>query len=327
MIRFGLIGTSDIAEKMAQALHQCPKTAPYAILSRNRQRAEAFAQKHRIPYPCSTLEEMLGRVDAVYIASPNSLHCEQTLFFLKHSVPVLCEKPLASNLTQVERMIRASEERGAYLAEAYKSRYMPAYAEIRRLLPALGAIRNVHFDFCKYSSRYDAHKRGEDVNTFKAEFSNGALLDLGVYCLYPALELFGEPKSVIASGVLVPGGVDGLGTAVLTYPEFLVTLNYSKVSTGERKCEIQGEKGTLYVDAISSPRTVEFHGNDGSYRAFSPYTEQNDMVYECEAFADAVENGAPTDAASFRSAFRILDQIRDLVGIRYPADGEDGSNV
>lgn len=322
MIRFGLIGTSEIAEKMAQALHQCPKTTPKAIYSRSREKAEAFAKKHLIPCPCSTLEALAESVDAVYIASPNSLHCNQTLFFLERGIPVLCEKPLASNLNEVEKMIEASKRNGAYLAEAYKSQYMPAYAVMRDCLSKIGKLRNVRFDFCKYSSRYDAHKRGEDVNTFKAEFSNGALLDLGVYCLYPALDLFGKPDSVQASGILVDGGVDGLGCAVMTYKDFLVTLNYSKVTTASRKCEIQGEDGTIVIDAISSPRTVELKMTSGEYKAFSPYTEENDMVYECEAFADAVARGESVDEDSFRRAFEILDYIRRTVGIVYPADGQ-----
>ncbi|MBQ4323312.1 MAG: Gfo/Idh/MocA family oxidoreductase [Clostridia bacterium] len=320
MIRFGLIGTSEISEKMAQALHQCPKTTPRAIYSRSAQKATEFAQKHRIPCPCSTLEQLAEEIDAVYIASPNSLHCEQAVFFLERRIPVLCEKPLASNLKEVNRMIDAAERNDTYLAEAYKSQWMPAYAAMKENLSSLGRIRHVRFDFCKYSSRYDSHRRGEDVNTFKAEFSNGAWLDLGVYCLYPALDLFGAPKSVTSSGILVPGGVDGLGCTVMTYDDFIVTMNYSKVSSANRQCEIQGELGTMTIDAISTPKLVEITLNSGEYKAYSPYTEENDMVYECEAFADALERGASADGVSFRRAFEILDRVREIVGIHYPAD-------
>ena len=319
-IRFGLIGTSEIGEKMAQALTQFSGTAPRAIYSRSKAKGETFAKKHRIPCVCSTLEELAREVDAVYIASPNSLHCEQTLFFLERKIPVLCEKPLASNLREVERMVACAEKNGVYLAEAYKSQWMPAYAVMKEHLSDLGPIRNVRFDFSKYSSRYDAHKRGEDVNTFKAEFSNGALLDLGVYCLYPALELFGVPKSVSGFGVPVEGGVDGLGCTVMTYEDFLVTLNYSKVSTANRACEIQGEEGTMVIDAISSPRKIEIFFRSGAYKAFAPYTEENDMVYECEAFADALARGDQTDGQAIFNAFRILDSVRSAVGVVYPAD-------
>lgn len=319
-IRFGLIGTSEISGKMTQALSLCPKTIPWSVYSRNQAKAENFARKYHIPYPCSNLERLAKTVDAVYVASPNSLHCEQTIFFLERKIPVLCEKPLASNLKEVSKMINVAEEKGVYLAEAYKSRYMPAYRLMKENLPLLGKIRNVQFCFSKYSSRYDAHKRGEDVNTFKAEFSNGALLDLGIYCLYPALELFGDPISVTASGVLVPGGVDGLGSAILTYPDFLINLNYSKVSTGLNPCEIQGENGTMIIDAISSPHTIELRLNTGEIKVLSPHTEDFDMVYECEAFADALCEGRKTDPAPIFSAFRIMDQIRVMVGIEYPAD-------
>lgn len=322
MIRFGLIGTSEIAEKMAQAMHLSPKTTPWAIYSRSAEKAALFASRHRIPYPCSTLEELVEKVDAVYVASPNSLHCSQTIFFLERKIPVLCEKPLASNLAEVNRMIETAQNNNVYLAEAYKSQYLPAYGVMKEKLPTLGKIRNATFSFCKYSSRYDAHMRGEDVNTFKAEFSNGALLDLGVYCLYPALDLFGAPKSVLSSGVLVPGGVDGVGCTVMNYDDFLVTLQYSKVSTASRLCEIQGELGTMTVDAISCPRVIEIRYNSGDYKAFSPDTEENDMVYECTAFAEALERGDGVNAKSFRCAFEILDAARKMVGVVYPADHE-----
>lgn len=320
MIRFGLIGTSEISGKMAQALHQCPKTVPWAIYSRSEEKAKTFAEKHRIPYPCWTLEALAEAVDAVYIASPNSLHCEQTLFFLERKIPVLCEKPLASNLSEVNRMIEAAERNDTYLAEAYKSCHMPAYKAMKEHLADIGKIRNVSFEFCKYSSRYDAHMRGEDVNTFKAEFSNGAWLDLGVYCLYPALDLFGIPKGITASGVLVPGGVDGVGCTILTYDDFLVTLRYSKVSDSSFAGEIQGEKGTMLLDAVSSPRIVEMKFRNGEYKVYAPYTEDWDMAYECEAFVDALQRGDKTDGASFRRAFEILDRVRSIVGIDYPAD-------
>ena len=320
MIRFGLIGTSEISTKMAKALTKCPKTTPWAIYSRSRAKGLEFAKKYGISQVCTTLDELAECSDAIYIASPNSLHCAQSRFFLERGIPVLCEKPLGSNEKEIVSMLESAKRNKAAFAEAYKSKWMPAYRLMRELLPQIGRIRNARFDFCKYSTRYDAHMRGEDVNTFRAEFSNGALLDLGVYCLYPALELFGEPKSVTGSGILVPGGVDGLGTAILTYDDFMVTLNYSKVSEGARGAEIQGEKGTIFVDAISSPRRVELALLSGERRVFAPETAEEDMLYECDAFADLMICGGIQDEERILTAFRILDQLRAQVGIVYPAD-------
>ncbi len=319
-LKVGLVGTSWISEKMAQALHMCPNTVPKGIYSRSPEKAKAFATRHRIQYPCSTLEELAEVCDAVYIASPNSLHCRQSVFFLERGIPVLCEKPMGSNEKEILQMLTASERGNALLMEAHKSKYMPAYRTVRELLPEIGQVRNVYFNFSKYSSRYDAHLRGEDVNTFKGEFSNGALLDMGVYCLYPALDWFGIPLSVTAASVPVPGGVDGVTTAVLTYPGFLVTINTSKVSEGDKRCEIQGEKGTLVIDAISSPRVIEIRLNNGEFRAYSPDTEDNDMVYECQVFAEKVFSGESSEGEGVLEAFRILDRIRSRIGLVYPAD-------
>ena len=76
----------------------------------------------------------------------------------------------------------------------------------------------------------------------------------------------------------------------------------------------------MRIDAISTPRTVEIHWNDGTYKAYSPYTEENDMVYECSAFADALERGDKVDAEAYLRAFTIMDEVRKQVGICYPAD-------
>ncbi len=319
-LNVGLIGTSWISEKMAQALHLCPNTVPRAIYSRSPEKATEFARRLRIQYPCSTLESLAECCDAVYVASPNSFHCSQAIFFLERGIPVLCEKPMASNQKEVFQMFEAAEKGKAFLMEAHKSRYMPAYQVLKEHLSDVGQIRNVYFNFSKYSTRYDAHRRGEDVNTFKAEFSNGALLDMGVYCLYPALDLFGLPQGVTAASIPVPGGVDGVTTALFTYPGFLVTLNASKISDGDKHCEIQGEKGTVVIDAISSPRMIEIRLNTGEHKVYSPYTEENDMVYECQVFAEKVLAGESADRTDVSDAFSVLDYIRKTVGLTYPAD-------
>ena len=70
-----------------------------------------------------------------------------------------------------------------------------------------GTIRRISFQYAKYSSRYDKFKEGIIENAFNPAFSNGALMDIGVYCVHPLVRLFGMPKKIIADSLLLSNGV------------------------------------------------------------------------------------------------------------------------
>jgi predicted dehydrogenase len=146
-------------------------------------------------------------------------------------------------------------------------------------------------NFSKYSSRYDAHKAGKPVNTFKAEFSNGALMDLGVYALYPIISLFGNPKEVKAFSTIIPDGVDGAGTTIMNYGNFTVTLNYSKVGNSFLPSEIQGEDATICIDKFNIPEKVEIRYRDGRREDIKFSQRQDSMCYEIEEFIRCMKEG------------------------------------
>ena len=201
---------------------------------------------------------------------------------------------------------------------------MPGFISCKESLPKAGLLRSAYINFSKYSSRYDAHKRGENVNTFKAEFSNGAVMDLGVYCIWPMVALFGEPKDVKAFGITVPGGVDGTGTAIFLYDTFTVTLNYSKVSNSFLPSEIQGEDATICIDKFNIPEKVSVVYRDGRTENVPVDQREDSMCYEKEEFMDCIKNGRTESLVNTvkmsRSVMKILDEIRRQTGIVYPAD-------
>ena len=325
MIRFGTVGTSWITEAFLRTLARFPEVCLSGVCSRDPQKARAFAEKHGAAYACSDLEQLAKVSDAVYLASPNALHFRQTLFFLERNIPVLCEKPIASNAQQAQIMYRVAKERKVLLMEAYKSAFLPGLEQIRRLLPRIGPVRNVFGTFSKYSSRYDAHKRGESVNTFQAEFSNGAMMDLGIYCIYPVLMLFGPPSQVTGSAILIPGGVDGAGTVILRYPDFIATLNCSKISDTDLSCEIQGEEGTISADCWNLPSRIALRLRNGGEEVFSFPKEADGMDGEIGEFLTCLRNRYTesrinTPALSVE-VLRIVDLYRGQCGVIYPADG------
>ena len=131
MVRFAVIGTSAITTRFLEALAAAGQGAVLqAVYSRTKQRAQAFGAQYGAKAYYDSLQALAAdkNVDAVYIASPNSLHCAQALCMLRAGKHVLCEKPMAATAQQARQMFRAAEENGVVLMEAMRSLYTPGFA-------------------------------------------------------------------------------------------------------------------------------------------------------------------------------------------------------
>ena len=191
-IRFGMVGTGFIADWVLAGARQDARFEAVAICSRSQERADAFAAKHGIPHTFTSLGQMAASplVDAVYIATPNFLHASQSILCMRHGKHVLCEKPLASNAREARQMVAVARECGVTLMEAMISTLNPNFRVVQEYLPRLGTIRRYFASFCQYSSRYDKFRQGIVLNAFNPELSNGAMMDIGVYTVYPMVALF-----------------------------------------------------------------------------------------------------------------------------------------
>ncbi len=325
-MRFGIVGTNWITERFIEAGRTVEGFRAEAVYSRTSERAEAYATRNGIPYAFSDLDEMTasGTVDAVYIASPNAAHAEQAIRCMERGLHVLCEKPIASNAKEAEAMIEAARRSGALLMEALKTTFLPNYEAIRDGLSSIGTIRRVQASYNQYSSRYDAYRAGTVLNAFDPALSNGALMDLGVYCLYPVVRLFGPPKSVKANGVLLSSGVDGEGSLLLGYDGMEAVVTYSKITFSDAPCEIQGEDGNLVFDKMSQPTRVERRTRDGAVVDLTRPQSEHTMRYEIAAFLETARRGeresAVNDFATSLATMRVMDEARRQMGLVYPAD-------
>ncbi|MGF1727285.1 Gfo/Idh/MocA family protein [Photobacterium nomapromontoriensis] len=324
MIRLGVIGTNWITDRFIAAALSTGKYQLTAVYSRQLDTAERFAAKYQVRHCYDSLEEMAraDELDAIYIASPNSLHASQAKLFMLQGKHVIGEKPLASNYTEVEELIELAQQKQLILFEAMKTVYTPNFAIVKRALDKLGRLRKVHFTYCQYSSRYQKYLDGDNPNTFNPEFSNGSLMDIGIYPLSCAISLFGEPNSMTAQGVLLDSGVDAHGTLVLHYRDFDVTISHSKVSDGVIPSEIQGEQGTLLIDFISECRGVRLYRRDEPVVDLTVDQDENTMRYEADMFADLIitSNTAYGGLHRTRVVSAIITQAREIIGVRYPAD-------
>lgn len=139
--------------------HESGKYKLTAVYSRSLEQAQHFANDFSVEHLFTSLEAMAesDAIDAVYIASPNSLHFSQTQLFLSHKINVICEKPLASNLAEVDAAIACARENQVVLFEAFKTACLPNFHLLRRALPKVGKLRKVFFNYCQYSSRYQRY--------------------------------------------------------------------------------------------------------------------------------------------------------------------------
>lgn len=323
-INFGVIGTNVITERFLEAGKDAEGFCLRGVYSRSREKAVDFARKHGADLAFDSLEDMASckEIDAVYVASPNSLHASQSIQMLKGGKHVLCEKPIASNQREFEEMKKAALENRRVLLEAMRSVYSPGFQAIRENLHKLGKIRRVSFQYCQYSRRYDNFKKGIIENAFNPALSNGALMDIGVYCVHPLVSLFGKPEKVISSSLKLSNGIDGAGTILTEYPDFQGELLYSKITDSRVPSQIQGEEGSLVIREIPDPQEVVLYYRDGRTETLDIPRTENNMVYEIREFLRLIREKRYSHEylENSRMEIELMDEVRRQQKIFFPAD-------
>jgi len=324
-VNFAVIGTNYITDRLLGGAQHCPEFKLKAVYSRSLERAREFGAKYGAELFFDSLEELAAcsEVDAVYIASPNFLHAPQAEMMLKAGKHVLGEKPSCSNAAELESMLAAAKESGCVYLEAMRPLYVPGLDCLKKAMERIAPIRRAHITFCQYSSRYDKFKNGIIENTFRPEMSNGALLDIGSYCVAVAAALFGAPERIQSSAVILPGSIDACGTALCDYPGMTAELTFSKVNDRVGMTEIQGEGGCINIDDIGNlaPMTLTLRG--GQTEALEcEVKDPFGMYHEMRTFIDCIQGKA--DPAEYNELSRIimniLDTVRAQCGIVFPAD-------
>jgi predicted dehydrogenase len=330
MLRLATIGTSAIVRRALDAVAAVPGIDHVAAYSRDPARARELLPREDALI-LSDLRELAASpaVDAVYIASPNALHFEQAALLLEAGKHVLIEKSATSTAGEFARLRTIAAGTSVVLLEAARnSGFDPGVARVAELLPEVGRVRLVRFEYGQRSSRYDRFLAGEAVNIFDPALSAGALMDIGAYCAHLAVELFGGPEE-IAGAFMCPlrGGIDGAGLAILGYGDAAVTLAYSKISDSHVGSEIQGEDATLVIDEVADPRRLLLVDRHGQEREIRVDKADDNMVYEFAEFLRLAEAGSGSDRWNDVTERRLAltDAIRARTGLRFPADSGNPS--
>lgn len=349
MIRFGMVGTGRITEWVLAGARLEPRFQAAAICSRNLEKGRAFAAAQGIPAVFTDLDEMASApgIDAVYIGTPNHTHHDLAIRAMQRGKHVLCEKPLASNAREVREMIQTARACGVLLMEAMISTLSPNFLEVRKHLPVLGHIRHYFAAYCQYSSKYDLFQRilaGESDASVPAslnpECSGGAVMDIGIYPLYPMIALFGKPAGVHAAVTTCmvptasgPSAIDLQGTVLFEYADMSAAIAYSKITDSRLCAEIAGEGGILSLDRIHIARQLLFIPKGAPASGRSDGSSGLDIsvpadadAYTCEfrEFIDVLERGARESGHNSHAAAlavaETLDEIRRQAGVVFPTD-------
>lgn len=289
----GTIGTSWITDSFIQGALATERYELRLVYSRNESKGAEFANKYGDVAVETDLDVFVNNedIDVIYIASPNSLHYEQALLALRAKKHVMVEKPASTNVDQWDEMIRVAKENDVFVLEAARHMHIPNLEKISKEIDRLGEVVGATFSFSKYSSKYDSLLAGEEPNIFSLKFAGGAMMDLGIYPVYSAVALFGEPKDAVYYPRKLRTGVDGIGTAILRYEDFDVTILIGKISSSFYEAEIYGSKETLIIDQVvdlNEAKRVD-HKSLEEHEVELVEQHENNMYYEAETLAKMIE--------------------------------------
>lgn len=156
-------------------------------------------------------------------------------------------------------------------------------------------------------------------------------MDLGTYCIYPLINLFGMPESIKANGTMLDSGVDGQGTIILKYKDMDAVIMYSKIAASVIQSEIQGEYGSIVMEKINMLDDIKISYRDGKIEDISKPQLKDSMYYEISEFLNLIqESKLQSDINTFRLSLQvmeIMDEVRKQIGLIYPADNNKSDKI
>lgn len=291
-MRYGTVGTSKITHSFIKAAKVHHHIKLSAVYSRTYDKAKAIANKYGAENIYTNLLEMAksNKIDCVYLASPNSMHFEQAILFLKNNKHVICEKPIFSNRRELIDAYKVAKKNDVFLFEAMRNLYSPNFIKLFQASKRIGVIKSVFLQRMRYSSKYKELLNGKIPNVFSLDYSGGALMDLGIYPINLAVALFGKPKKVNYDLIKLKTGADASGTLNLQYDTFICTIMCSKVSTSFLSCEIQGEEGVITFDDVARLTNLKLiNYSSGKIIEIQTDDSEENMEYEIEYFIKVIK--------------------------------------
>lgn len=324
MIRWGILGTGRIARTFAEGLAVLPEAELVAVGSRSQTAADAFGDVFHVPHRHASYEGLAADpdVDVVYVATPHSLHRDNSLLCLEAGKAVLCEKPFAINAAQAEEVIALARKKRLFLMEAMWTRFLPVLVRVRELLAedAIGKVRLLNADF-GFSATFDPRGR-----LFNPHLGGGALLDVGVYLVSLASMVFGPPAHVASMAHLGATGVDEQAAMILGYERGQLAVLSTAIRTATpQEATLVGTEGWMRIHSQwwhPTTLTVTVKGRED--QAIRLPFEGNGYHYEAAEVMRCLRAGKlesevmPLDETL--AIVKTMDKIRAQWGLKYPME-------
>ncbi len=319
--KWGILATGRIAGQFARGLASAEGAELVACGSRSRQSADAFAAEHGIGRACGSYQQLAAQsdVDVIYIATPHTEHCENTLLCLQHGKAVLCEKPFAVNVDQARRMVDAARSAGLFCMEAMWTRFFPAMAKLREILAAgtIGQPRLVQADF-GFRTGWDPQSR-----LLNPDLAGGGLLDVGVYAISLASMVLGPAQRATGLAEIGDTGVDTQAGMVLQHDGGAISVLACGVRTQTpQDAWVLGSEGRIRIHSpFWKPAKLTVYSGD-SEQTIQPDCRGNGYNYQAEHVADCLQ-AARTESPVMPldetvRVIRTMDQLRSQWGLQYP---------
>ncbi|WP_420456032.1 Gfo/Idh/MocA family protein [Rubrivirga sp.] len=311
-VRWGIVGTGGIAGAFAREFPHIENGEVVAVASRTAERAEAFAGEHGIAHAHGSYQALYHdpEVDAVYVATPHSLHAENAADALRAGKAVLCEKPLTATPDEARALVDVARETGGYLLEGMWTHFLPA---VRTALGwvaegRIGTVLHVKADF-GYRHPYDpAHPESRMYNP---DLAGGALLDMGVYPVSLAwLFLQRHPTAISAVAHRAPTGVDDDVTMRFDYPDAVATLATSFRGRLPNAAWVIGDEGTVEIPDFFRARACSLWHGDERVDHFDDGRESLGFEFEVRAAGEDILAGRQQSAVvPWASSLAVQDHL------------------
>lgn len=323
-INWGILSTGEIAKRMATALSDVKNANLIAVSSRSLEKAEKFAQKFAIPRFYGNYEELVQDrdIDIIYIATPNHVHYENILLCLNNGKNVLCEKPFTLNCEHAKEVIELARSKNLFLMEAHKSYFLPGIKKVKELINdnVIGKITMLRVDFCIKPPYNEGHRM------FNLALGGGALLDIGVYPISFAINLFGAPAEIYSNTTIGKTGVDIFDAITLKHNNNIISMiNCGFNAEGPREALILGENGYIKIhDSFHQAQKITLKTDQNSPVEIDTSFEGNSLNQEAEQATACLMDGKK-ECEEFTldmtmEILKVTDYIRKEYNIKYPQE-------
>jgi predicted dehydrogenase len=321
LINWGIIGPGRAAARFAQGLAGVPDASLVSVWGRNIDRAQAFVQRHGRQHVATTLDEVLASpVDAIYVATHPDSHAALSIAALTAGKHVLCEKPSALNVAQLESILDAANRSDRLFMEAMKPPFFPLYPKLRAHLVAdpigpIGFVRAGHAD----------STLAPDYPLYYPELGGGSLLGIGPYEAFLALDWLGDLRHVQTMGRLSPAGVDNFAIFQTLHQRGMAQLHTGLDLLSLGDALLSAPRGYVRIHANWwNPSRATVHYLDGREVELHEPFAHGGFNYETDHFCQLIRSGlreSPeiTHALSLAMA-RLLEEARTAIGVQFPGE-------